>query len=433
MLRVRPEARVGLVIFFGILALIGAYWFLGGTVFRTRTYTIYAIFRDVQRLDRGASVRMAGVRVGQVTAIALTPDSRARVEMAIRQDIKIPRKSVFRITSGGLVGDVYVDVIPSGTDGNVRKGDTVQGEDAVTLDRLIPQASELLAELQKSAQSLNSVLGDKRMLASMRRTMMNAEEATGEAAELAREFRLLAAQNKDEIDVTLRNAAKASADFAVMAEKMKGVLARGGDEDIKATLESGRVAAENLRQASEKLRQLVSDEQLTGDIKATVSNLRKTSENAVGLSEKLGKILGTRQRGERAQIRGEGTTVDFLANLRDNRYRVDYNITRPLTGNRFYRLGIFGLGDSARANFQLGQAFDSDLALRYGLYASRLGVGVDKYLSNRTSVHADLYDINDLHLELKGRYTLSEDYAVWAGMDDLLDDRSLLLGVQYRK
>lgn len=432
MLRVRPEARVGLLIFIGILTLIGVYWFLGGTVFRSRTYTIYAIFRDVQRLEKGASVRMAGVRVGQVTNIALTSDSRARVEMAIRQDIKIPRKSVFRVTSGGLVGDVYVDVLPNGN-GEVRKGETVEGEDAVTLDRLIPQASELLTELQKSAESLNSVLGDKRMLASMRRTMMNAERATGEAAGLAREFRLLAVQNKDELDATLKNAAKASADFAQLAQRMNDALGREGSQDIKATLESGRAAAENLRQASEKLRQLISDEQLTGDIKATVSNLRKASENAVGVSEKLGKILGGGQRGERAKIREAGTTVDLLADMGDNRYRVDYNITRPLTGNRFYRLGVFGLGDSARANLQLGKTFDTDLALRYGLYASRLGVGVDKYLSNRTSVHADLYDINDLHLELKGRYTLSDDYAVWAGLDDLLDDRSLLLGVQYRK
>jgi len=61
MLRFRPEARVGLVIFVGVLALIIIYWFLGGWRLRARTYTVYVIFRNIQRLSEGAEVRMAGV------------------------------------------------------------------------------------------------------------------------------------------------------------------------------------------------------------------------------------------------------------------------------------------------------------------------------------------------------------------------------------
>ncbi|MDO8587031.1 MAG: MlaD family protein [Armatimonadota bacterium] len=432
MLRFRPEARVGLLIFVGIVTLIAIYWFLSGSVFRARTYTVYAVFRSVQRLDRGAAVRMAGVQVGQVISIRLTKWNRARVEMAIRQDVSIPEGSAFRVTSGGLVGDIYVEIVPGSGPGRVGENKTVYGADTTTLDQLLPQASQLLAQLQTSAQALNGILADKRLLASMRQTMANSEMASRQAANLMADFRRIAAENRVELNTALNNASAASEDFAALAEKMRGIMDRGGAQDVEAMLESGKTAAANLQQASEKLKQLASDEQLTGDLKATMANLRKASENAEALTERLSRVLGRRDRGERKPIRGEGSSLDFFANLGSNRYRVDYNLTIPNGADRFYRLGLFGIGDATKVNVQLGQTFDADTALRYGLYASKLGVGYDRYFG-KTSLHADLFGLNDTKLELKGRYDLRDDLGVWLGFDDLLDERGLLLGVQYRK
>jgi phospholipid/cholesterol/gamma-HCH transport system substrate-binding protein len=336
------------------------------------------------------------------------------------------------ITSGGLVGDVFVEVSPGSGPGYLAEGETIRGADTVTLDQLMPQASQLLMQLQTTVAALNSVLGDKRMLTAMRNSMENTELATRQAAALAKDFRSIAAENSDELNAALTHAAKASADFAAFAANMRKVLDQGGSNDIKAILDSGKVAAGNLAQASEKLKALASDQEMTSDLKASLSNLRKTSENAQVLTEKLSRVLGGHP-GQRPQLRTESPTLDVFRNFSEGKFRMDYNVTVPVGKNRFYRLGLLGLGDSTRLNLQAGRVLDNKTRLRYGLFASRLGVGVDRKLTGRTSLQADLYGLNDVELEVKGRYDLRDDWGLWLGTDDLLDNRSLLLGVQYRK
>jgi phospholipid/cholesterol/gamma-HCH transport system substrate-binding protein len=432
MLRFRPEARVGLLIFTGMLALIGAYWFLKGSIVGGRTYTVYATFRDVQRMDKGASVRMAGVPIGEVLGISLTKGNMARLELRIRDGIRIPKGSHVLITSGGLVGDVFVQVEPGHGPGYLAEYATIRGQDSVTLDSLMPQASKLLSQLQTTVESLNSVLGDKRMLAAMKNSMINTEAATEQAVGLVKDFRNMAVSNSDELNKALANATKASADFAAFAANVRGIMEKGGSKDMTAMLESGKTAADNLVKASEKVKELASDQQITSDLKATLSNLRKTSENAEVLTEKLSHVLGGKP-GQRPTIHTESPTLDLFRDFHDGRFRVDYNVTIPSGKTSFYRLGLLGIGDSTRFNLQAGRILNPGSRLRYGMYSSRLGVGFDKDITNRTGLSADLYGLNDTKLELKGRYDLTDDWGVWLGTDDLLDTRGLLLGVQYRK
>ena len=66
-MRLRNEAKVGLIVCAGIIILIAIYWFLGGLGLRASSYPIYAIFPNAQKLDKGAVVRMAGVKIGVVS------------------------------------------------------------------------------------------------------------------------------------------------------------------------------------------------------------------------------------------------------------------------------------------------------------------------------------------------------------------------------
>jgi len=428
MLRFKPEARVGLVIVISVVALTIVYWFLGGLTLRAREYRIYGIFGNVQRLERDSVVRMAGVAIGRVAKITLWRASKARVEMRIRRDVKIPIGSAFRVTSGGFVGEVYVEITPAQPDGDyVKPGAVIYGQDTVTLDQLTVQVNELVTRLQTTAASLNTVLGDKRMIAAMRNTMLNTELASKRAADLMSDLRAITALNGRSLDVTLANAAKASQDFAKLADDLRGVMAKGGRKNIEEILKSGRTAAANLQDASEKLRRLVGDEQMSADIKATVSN-------AKAVTERLNKIVGPRRKaGERTQLPSVGGKFDLFANTETDTYRLDYNLTIPGVRGKFYRLGLFDIGESSKLNLQEGLMGNPSTAFRYGLFASRLGVGLDRYLSPRLSLHADLYRPNDPILELKGVYRLTDELGVMAGMDNVLDEGALLLGVQYSK
>ena len=103
--------------------------------------------------------------------------------------------------------------------------------------------------------------------------------------------------------------------------------------------------------------------------------------------------------------------------------------------NSFARLGAYDIGDNTRLNLQGGMLLGNRNALRYGLYASKLGFGLDAGLGGRGLISADLFNPNDLSLELRGVMPLSQSMGLYAGVLDLLheDDRDLLLGIQYRK
>ena len=156
-------------------------------------------------------------------------------------------------------------------------------------------------------------------------------------------------------------------------------------------------------------------------------------ENAVGVTDRLGKIIGVGRKGERPRLRVDGTSLDAMANTRDGNVRIDYNINLPSGKDRFYRLGLFGIGDNTRLNLQAGRALSPASDLRYGLYASRLGVGYDRDFSKRFGMRADLFDVNDPHLQIEGLYSFSDSLGMIVGVDNVFDDPGALLGIQYRK
>ena len=79
-------------------------------------YKLTAAFDRVDGVAVGSDVRMSGVKVGAVQAVALDPqDYRAKLTVAIDPNVKVPTDSVARIASDGLLGGAYVSIEPGGS------------------------------------------------------------------------------------------------------------------------------------------------------------------------------------------------------------------------------------------------------------------------------------------------------------------------------
>ena len=72
------EQRVGLFFLGGILLFVGFIEATVGTGLFSRGYRVWAEFADVQGLNTGAQIRVAGVKAGTVREIRLEPN-RVRV------------------------------------------------------------------------------------------------------------------------------------------------------------------------------------------------------------------------------------------------------------------------------------------------------------------------------------------------------------------
>nr|MDJ0859891.1 MlaD family protein [Dinoroseobacter sp.] len=68
-------------------------------------YDLVASFRSADGISIGTDVRLAGVKVGTVTSLALNPETyRADTTITVSGSVEIPDDSAIAISSEGLLG-----------------------------------------------------------------------------------------------------------------------------------------------------------------------------------------------------------------------------------------------------------------------------------------------------------------------------------------
>jgi len=103
-------------------------------------YDVTAEFDNIGDLKVGAPVRMAGVRIGDVTRINLDNQSfRANVHLHIYPQFnEIPEDSYASIETEGLLGGQYVGISPGGLSTYLKNGSQIlQTQSAIVLENLI--------------------------------------------------------------------------------------------------------------------------------------------------------------------------------------------------------------------------------------------------------------------------------------------------------
>lgn len=102
------------------------------------TYELTAAFRSVEGISIGTEVRLAGVPVGSVTQMVLNPQSfLAETTFTVSDAFEIPDDSALAISSEGLLGGNFVEIIPGGSPFNLEEGgeilDTQSSVSLITL------------------------------------------------------------------------------------------------------------------------------------------------------------------------------------------------------------------------------------------------------------------------------------------------------------
>ena len=114
----------------GALVLVAAAGFLiyaagltgaGGT--GAGAYPLSASFRSAEGIGVGTDVRLAGVKVGSVTAMRLDPATfRADTVLTVDDVLELPDDTAAVISSEGLLGGSFVELLPGGSPFNIEPG-----------------------------------------------------------------------------------------------------------------------------------------------------------------------------------------------------------------------------------------------------------------------------------------------------------------------
>ncbi|WP_435259028.1 outer membrane lipid asymmetry maintenance protein MlaD [Thioclava sp. FR2] len=91
------------------------------------SYPVKASFRAVDGITVGSDVRLAGLKVGTITGLELNPQTYfADAEIEIQNSVQIPVDSAILISSEGLLGGNYVEIMPGGSLENLSPGDEIE-------------------------------------------------------------------------------------------------------------------------------------------------------------------------------------------------------------------------------------------------------------------------------------------------------------------
>jgi len=89
-------------------------------------YTVTARFTNVAGLRVGASVEIAGVSIGRVSAIRLdTTDFTAHVDLHINEGVPLSEDVMASVKTSGLIGDKYIAITPGGAEELLPAGSTI--------------------------------------------------------------------------------------------------------------------------------------------------------------------------------------------------------------------------------------------------------------------------------------------------------------------
>lgn len=136
------ENRAEIVAGAGVVALALGFliYMMGGTLAGpSGSYPLTASFRSAEGISVGTDVRLAGVKVGAITKMSLNPKTYfADVAISVDHSVQLPSDTAILISSEGLLGGNFVELVPGGAEDVLAPGDQIEDtQGAVSLISLL--------------------------------------------------------------------------------------------------------------------------------------------------------------------------------------------------------------------------------------------------------------------------------------------------------
>ena len=337
--------RVGLFVLVALVAFLGAVYALGARarLFESR-YTIHADFTEVGGLVEGATVRLAGVQIGRVSAVTLPPHpgGKVRVNLTIGRQFsdRIRKNSVARIETQGLLGDRIVEItVGDASAPPVGPGEVLASRDPADFGRVISAGAEtaknvaaLADALRETADQINKskMIEDAASTVNkLGRVVDQVEHGRGWAHTLLYEEPVALKRVNDLIATTQTliervekgqgaagvlvspDGTASAKRFVAAMDRLSAMVAEPEreqglvpallfDPKYKALLDDLRVVTHNLRLISDRvaggkgtLGSLVADSGDDGSLSLTMQDLQVAVANLKSISEKINEGEGT--------------------------------------------------------------------------------------------------------------------------------------------
>lgn len=452
----------------GIMTLITAallsymVFIIGDFSFSEKGYGYVISFYSVNGLSKGSTVSMSGVKIGKVTTIEIRDDQVYVYVFIQDKKLHIRRKSTFTISTAGLMGEKFVEIMPTRdyTSPYVSDGEVVAGTDPTRMDELFEQGNVLIQKLQELTASAKDIIGDPELKENTRIIFRNARNASDKMNEIIssvrnRSDRIVESLDNillrvdGEIDKNREDIRAVVANFRLFSDRLSSIT-EDSREDFKEIIANVRSSTDRLDDMIAKLNQ---NDKMTNDMRNTIESLRDASDNAREITREVKEIVADKeirkkintglddahklaQAVDKVFLNIRQTRIDFKYLLRyreDNEtFMSDINVDLYPSDKTFYRIGVEDIGGNDSLNLMVARGADTNLIKRAGIISSKVGLGFDYYLGKPIQLSVDFIDTTDSEIRLKAGYLMTENIRFELRIEDAVDKRDINFGIEYK-
>lgn len=205
---VKQNIRLGAFVLAGAVLFLTVLFYLGreNNVF-SKTFTVSAVFKNVEGLKEGDNVWLSGVKIGTVKRVQIVAEGEVVVELSLKdkQNQFIKKDATAFVGSDGFVGNKIVVIRPGAASAAIHDNDTINSMSPTDTQELFNIAKEvgsttrsitddlklISAKLNRGEGLVGELLNEgpvsrdlRETITSLKRASENADNITGQAQTL---------------------------------------------------------------------------------------------------------------------------------------------------------------------------------------------------------------------------------------------------------
>lgn len=421
------EKKVGIFFTVGFIFLLFL-TILVGKIKPFRKGVLYYInFNYVAGLRVGDEVRLAGMKVGEVTDLKFS-GSKITVTIWVKRGTPIKQDSQFTITSVSIMGGKLVSITLGSPDSPLRKpGSVVKGIDPPRVEELITEATEIGEEVKETLKKFQNIASN---LSGWNEAFVKIQELTHSIHELVNRInqgegtlgKLIKEKDIYEKLVSIiKEGEEASRDIKELSKKANSTFDRW-EKEISPSLKELREVLEKINKGEGTVGKIIASEEMYKEVKETLKSTKKVSADAKDMIEQIKQV--------RTFIGYEGGTGFG----KKGAVHTGYLRIEPRPGKYYLIGGGTEMGEETSLfRAEIGKEIRKNVALHGGWIETGGGLGITFNPRENLKILTEGFyrkDAEPFYFRSRIYYRMRKNMWVFIGGENLLDESYLMVGIK---
>jgi phospholipid/cholesterol/gamma-HCH transport system substrate-binding protein len=283
-LQIKTETKVGLFVIIAIGIFIAMTIGIGAFRFSSTGYAPYKVsFDDVSGLSKKAEVKIAGVKVGWIDGIELTPNGKAQADIMVNRRYDLYDNAYAIVRQEGLIGTKYLELVPG--DPMLPKlpsGNALArpGREAVSIDELLFKFKNIATHVEQVTDSLKEAFTGQEKSEQLKSMIENLSNASAKIDKISTSLDHVLTDNEDNFRKTMDNLNSFTTTLKEDLPTLKDSFSSSADTISKAADEAHQTfntftsISQKIDDGKGLLGKLINEDDMYRDIKTAVNSVK---------------------------------------------------------------------------------------------------------------------------------------------------------------